>query len=166
MKKMRFATLLLAFGVAACQEASTSPPAAGTPPPAGAAAPSAADLRQLYTDKTWFWADGSGYFGPTGSFLALTGSGDKINHAKGFWWVTDHGEMCFDATWHAKDSAGAAVTCFDHRRAGEAWYQRKEPSGLWYIFKSDPPQPEDEVAKLKPGDQIGAAKTAFGISQP
>src|SRR5262249_25719590 len=126
--KLRFAVLLLAgFGLAACGAPSKPAPATGTPPPADAAIPSPADLDQLYSGKTWFWADGGGYFGPTGDFLAATGTGDKTNYAKGFWWTSDQGAMCFDATWHAKQSTGAAVTCFDHRRAGEVWYQKKEP---------------------------------------
>jgi len=169
--ELRFTAVLLAtIGLAACEAPSTPAPATGTPPPAGAAIPSAADLRQLYADKTWLWADGGGYFGPTGTFLAVTGTGDKTNYAKGFWWTTDHGAMCFDAVWHVKNSAGDAVTCFDHRRAGAVWYQKKEPSGPWYVFKSDPPKPDDESAKLKPGDQIEAqlqaAKTTLGISKP
>ena len=66
--------------------------------------------------------------------------------------------------------AGAAVTCFDHRRAGEVWYQKKEPSGPWYVFKSNPPKTDDEFAKLKPGNQIEAqlqsARATLGINQP
>jgi uncharacterized protein DUF995 len=173
-RKLRFAVLLATIGLAACgapsKPATVTAPATGSPPPANAAIPSAADLRQLYADKTWLWADGGGYFGPTGTFLAATGTGDKTNYAKGFWWTTDQGAVCFDAVWHTKDSAGDAVTCFDHRRAGQVWYQKKAPSGPWYVFKSDPPKPADESAKLKPGDQIEAqlqaARTTLGISEP
>jgi hypothetical protein len=75
--------------------------------------------RHLYADKTWFWEDGGGYFSPTGGFHAATGTGDKTNYATGFWWTTDAGAMCFDATWHTKKAAaGSAITCFDHRLDG------------------------------------------------
>jgi len=154
---LRFATVLLAaVGLAACEAPSTLAPVTNSPPPDHGTIPSAADLRPFYADKTWFWTDGGGYFGPTGTFLAATGTGDKANYAKGFWWTTDRGAMCFDAIWHTKNSAGDGVTCFDQRRAGEVWYQKKEPSGPWYVFKSELPKPEDEFAKLKPGNQIEA----------
>jgi len=165
--KIAFAVALIALCLASCQEPSAPPTIAGTPLPAQATIPSAAVLRQLYADKTWFWADGGGYFDPTGGFHAATGTGDKTNYATGFWWTTDQGALCFDATWHAKKTAaGSAITCFDHRRDGNVWYQRKEP-GSWYVFKSDPVKPEDEFEKLKPGNQIEAllqkARTTLGM---
>ena len=48
--------------------------------------------------------------------------------------------------------------------AGEIWYQKEEPSGSWYVFRSDPPKPEDGFAKLKLGNQIRAQlEAALGI---
>ena len=49
-------------------------------------------------------------------------------------------------------------------------YQRRDPSGAWYVFKSDPVKSGDEFEKLKAGDQVeaqlGTVRTEVGTSAP
>jgi len=130
----------------------------------------AADLYQLYDDKTWLWADGAGFFAKSGDFSAWTGSGDKASYATGFWWVNDQGVICFDGNWRTKEGANSAITCFSHRTDGKVLYQRRAPSGAWYVFKSDPVKSGDEFERLKAGDQVEAqletVRTEVGASAP
>jgi len=168
--RVRWAAALIVIGLAGCQADRVATDTTSNLPPAQTTVAAGADIRQLYQDKTWLWADGAGYFAPSGTFTAWMESGDKTTYAKGFWWVNDQGGMCFDAVWHVKDSANSAVTCFGHRTAGNVWYQKKDPAGAWYVFKSDPVKPDDEFQKLKAGDvveaQLQAARTELGITTP
>ncbi|MEA2783102.1 MAG: hypothetical protein QOK29_4646, partial [Rhodospirillaceae bacterium] len=128
------------------------------------------DLRKLYADNTWFWPDGAAFFAESGRFRAWSGSGQKASYALGMWWVNDHGSLCFDASWHSKDGAKESTTCFTHRQSGDVLYQKREPSGAWYVFRSNPVKLEDEIKKLKSGDlvevKVQAVQAQLGTATP
>ena len=154
--KVRLAAVLLAFGLAGCQSGDSGSGVEDIASSDPAKVASAADVRAIYMDKTWVWQDGAGYFAESGHFTAWSGTGDKTTYANGLWWVDDKGQLCIDAKWRMTNVAKANITCFDHRRDGNVWYQKKVPSGSWYVFKSDPGKPDDESEKLKRGDLIAA----------
>ena len=115
-------------------------------------------LEKIYADQTWYWPDGAGYFAviPGRKFTAWTGSGPKSSYAEGTWSATDDGQLCFAAIWHAVKGSRSAKTCFDHREDDAAIYQRRLPSGNWYVFGHLPKQAADEISKFKSGDQISS----------
>ena len=166
----RLATALIVVSLAGCQGSRVATETAGNLPPTPTTVVGAADLHQLYDDKTWLWVDGAGFFAKSGDFSAWTGSGDKASYATGFWWVNDQGVICFDGNWRTKEGANSAITCFSHRTDGKVMYQRRDPSGAWYVFKSDPAKSGDEFEKLKAGDQVEAelqtVMTEVGASAP
>lgn len=124
---------------------------------AAAARPmTATELRRLYAGKTWQWPEGAGYFAEDRTFSGWSGGAEPTSVAKGRWLVTDGGQMCFDAQWRYRGGAEAVRSCFRHRRNGEAIYQQKEPGGEWIVFQSDPPSPDDEIAKLREGDLVSS----------
>ena len=150
------AAALILMVLVGCQGHTATPPSTSDVPAVRSTPLSAAELHGLYDGKTWIWSDGGAYFAKSGGFEAWSGAGSKAAYATGFWWVNDRGEMCFDGNWRTKEGANSAVTCFDHRKDGNVWFQRRSPTGAWYVFKSDPAEPGDEIDKLKPGDQIAA----------
>ena len=154
--KVRLAAVLLAFCLASCRSGDSDSGAGDIASSDPAKVASAADVRAFYMDKTWVWQDGAGYFAESGHFTAWSGTGEKTTYAGGLWWVDDKGQLCIDARWRTMNAAKANITCFDHRRDGNVWYQKKVPSGSWYVFKSDPGKPDDESEKLKRGDLIEA----------
>jgi hypothetical protein len=158
MKKYRvqLAAASLAFCLAGCHGGDSDLGVADKASSDPAKVASAADVRAIYMDKTWVWQDGAGYFAESGNFTAWSGTGEKTTYASGLWWVDDKGQLCIDARWRTMNAAKANITCFDHRRDGNVWYQKKVPSGSWYVFKSDPGKPDDESEKLKRGDLIEA----------
>jgi hypothetical protein len=46
------------------------------------------------------------------------------------------------------------ATCFSHRKLGEVIYQKREPSGDWYVFKHAAPAEGDEFDKLVDQDLV------------
>jgi hypothetical protein len=107
------------------------------------------ELYLLYRDKSWAWSDGAARFDDQSRrFTARIGAGNTAVSAKGRWIVTDDGRLCLAAQWHIASRVYANTTCFDHRQERETIYQRKEPSGSWYIFKHAVPTKNDEFAKL------------------
>jgi len=115
-------------------------------------------LEAIYADRTWHWPDGAAHFAaaPDRRFTAWVASGANASYAEGSWSATDDGRLCFRATWHTVRGSSAARTCFDHRTENDVIYQRKLPTGSWYVFSHAPGQPEDEMHKLEPGDQVSA----------
>ena len=109
----------------------------------------AVELYMLYRDKSWAWSEGAGRFDDLSRrFTARTGTGSTAASAQGRWIVTDDGRMCIDAQWHMASGVHANITCFDHRLERGTIYQRKEPTGAWYIFKHAVFAQKDEFAKL------------------
>jgi hypothetical protein len=127
---------------------------------------SASEVRKLYRGKTWMWNDGGGYFAPDGRFQAAMGSDrDTGSFVTGTWQVRRSGRLCFAGAWTVQGKRSYDTSCFAHRVVGNVIYQRKEPSGDWYVFRSEPPKPEDEIKKLIGGDQIEAKLKALRQSR-
>lgn len=123
-------------------------------PPANAHAMTAAELYMLYRDKSWQWPDGAGRLQTDGRrFTAWSGSGDKVSWAVGRWTVSDHGRLCFKAQWHTVSGVYPNTTCFSHKKFGDIVYQRRQPSGDWYVFKHAKPA-DDEFSKLADQDLV------------
>ena len=112
------------------------------------------DVRKLFADRTWLWPDGAGYFADDGQFRAWSGSGAYSVYGVGNWWVNSDGSLCFRASWYTKHGITGGTSCFANRLSGNVWYQRKNPSGAWYVLISDPAKPDDEYAMVKSGDLI------------
>nr|WP_245455206.1 DUF995 domain-containing protein [Mesorhizobium sp. M9A.F.Ca.ET.002.03.1.2] len=124
-------------------------------PPPKARAMTSAELYMLYRDKSWQWTDGAGRMQAEGRrFSAWAGSGEKAAWAEGRWTVADNGRLCFKAQWHSSSGVAANRTCFSHRELGETIYQKREPSGDWYVFKHAAPATEDEFSKLVSQDLV------------
>ena len=115
------------------------------------------ELIALYSDKTWMWERGGGYMAPGGDFTGYVAgqNRDESTYATGKWWTTDQGVMCFRATWHVRSSGKLDEKCFGHRTDGDVIFQRVEPNGFWYVFRTQmAPHPKDEFAKLRSGDRV------------
>jgi Protein of unknown function (DUF995) len=116
---------------------------------------SASELRGMYAGKTWIWSNGGGYMGPGGRFSAAIGKDRATaSYARGTWQTNNQGVMCFAGAWRARAGKSQSRSCFAHRVAGSAIYQRKLPSGEWYMFKQSPAQSSDEFSKLVRGDRV------------
>jgi hypothetical protein len=127
----------------------------------------AVELHRLYRDRTWQWTDGAGLCQDQGRiFKAWSGSGADASWAEGRWIVTNSGRLCLKAKWHGKAGAASSSTCFSHRTDGRTIYQKKEPSGDWYVFKHAEPQPGDEFTKLVREDLVSTKLEALRTSPP
>jgi hypothetical protein len=162
------ATAILIVGAPAIADAATPSGRTSWIPPGRVMKES--EIKNIYSAKTWTWSSGGGYFNSDGSFIAYVGSSrDKSIYAKGKWFADDDGKMCFEATWYTRSNHSASTTCFEHRKQGTKIYQRKAPSGPWYVFKHAPTRQRDEVNKLRPGDRISSRanrlETAFSKQQ-
>lgn len=113
------------------------------------------ELYQLYGNKTWDWGNGGGRFNETGrKFLGWSSDKGQTYFAEGSWSVDDLGQMCMRATWTDDSISKRNSTCFGHRKVGNVIYQRRQPSGKWYIFRHGAPKPGDEFLKLVPADTV------------
>jgi len=162
------ATVILLVGAPAVADAATPRGRTSWTPPGRLMKES--ELKDIYSGKTWMWSSGGGYFNPDGSFIAYVGgSRDRSTYAKGKWFAENDGTMCFEATWYTRSNNSASTTCFEHRKRGTMVYQRKPPSGPWYVFKHAPTRQQDEINKLRRGDrissQINRLETAFSKQQ-
>lgn len=158
MRRLQMLLALAAIG--ACMGMGSFDAAAAAKSKASIAAQSATplttdELFRLYANRSWIWKDGAGYFpSKQQRFVAATGKGSKGSYGVGNWFLTDPGKLCFRATWHARTGAAPALTCFSHRQKDGVVYQRREPDGEWYAFKSTPAKAGDEYRKLLPGDHV------------
>ncbi|MDQ0323389.1 hypothetical protein QO002_005595 [Pararhizobium capsulatum DSM 1112] len=123
-------------------------------PPAMSNPLSSDEVYKLYANRSWIWKTGAGYFAvKMRGFTAWTG--DKGgSYGVGHWFVTAAGKLCFQATWYANSGKAPALTCFSHRRKGNVVFQKREPDGEWYAFKTVPAKPSDEYNKIKRGDYV------------
>ncbi|KXF75662.1 hypothetical protein ATN84_16875 [Paramesorhizobium deserti] len=120
------------------------------------------ELYTLYRDKSWRWADGAGLMQDDGrTFKAVAGSGASTTWAEGRWIVTDSGKLCFKAAWHTQAGTFPDKTCFSHKTHDGTVYQKKEPSGDWYVFKNAEPTDDDEFNKLVREDLVSAELEAM-----
>lgn len=125
--------------------------------PEGARPMTGVELHALYRDKSWRWPDGAARMQDDGRVLqAWSGSGEDAAWAEGRWIVTNSGRLCLQADWHSREDTFDDRTCFRHMTDGETIFQRKEPSGEWYIFRHAEPQEDDEFAKLVREDLVSA----------
>lgn len=115
------------------------------------------ELYRLYSQKSWIWKAGAGYFSPRQRrFTAWSKENGSPSFGVGRWFITGPGKLCFKADWRAKDGSASATTCFSHRKQGNLILQRREPHGEWYVFKNAPTKPDDEFAKLLRGNYVSA----------
>lgn len=150
-----FSLLLLSTpGMLGAMALGTASAEASSPRPGSAKPISAAELVAIFRNKTWQWTAGGGRFFAEGRrFVAYSEEGDKPTIAEGRWRVTD-GRLCFVARWMTKDANVPARTCFGYVRDRGTIFQRREPDGKWYVFRSHKPNPEDEISKLKSEDSV------------
>lgn len=111
------------------------------------------EVRQIYASHTWKWGSGGAYFGPNGSFYAVSGEGKTLSIASGRWLVTKGGRLCFNADWSAASYTSKNImTCFNHAEYKGNYYQAKGLSGKWDLIKSAKPSPQDLINLVVPGD--------------
>ncbi|MFB9950109.1 DUF995 domain-containing protein [Rhizobium puerariae] len=119
-----------------------------------------AEIQKLYSQNSWIWKSGAGYFSPREQrFTAWSRENGAASYGIGRWFITEPGKLCFNADWHAKTGSSNAITCFSHRRDGNVIYQKREPDGEWYVFRNQPMAATDEFAKLRHGDYVGPRLT-------
>lgn len=151
----RSGMLVVAAGVAAA----TLPPLAAAQPggvlPRHTVPMTALELKQLYGDMTWQWHDGGGRFiNKDRRFIAWSEKDGVPTVAEGHWRISNEGRLCLVAVWATKQDQAPNKTCFEHVRDRGTIYQRREPEGSWYVFKTYKLQPTDEYLKLVKEDTI------------
>ncbi|GAA5540739.1 MULTISPECIES: DUF995 domain-containing protein [Brucella/Ochrobactrum group] len=148
--RLSLTTLALMAGLtglaAGAAEAATMP---GDNIPAGTRVMTPFEIYVLYRDKNWQWADGSGQMVSADRRFTARVDGEKGKAwAEGRWMITKTGRMCFKADWHTEKGKFPAKTCFSHRIGDGAVYQKREPNGVWYVFRHADGRVEDEARKL------------------
>jgi hypothetical protein len=124
------------------------------------------ELYMLYRNRSWQWPDGAGRMQDEGRvFKAWSGSGEEASWAEGRWIVTDAGLLCLQAEWHGKADTFEDRTCFSHKMDGRTVYQKKEPSGGWYVFRQAQLQESDEFSKLVREDLVTEKLEALHASR-
>ncbi|MDW6023472.1 DUF995 domain-containing protein [Mesorhizobium sp. BAC0120] len=160
MRKLRTLLALVAIGssMGMASYAAAAPQSKETIAARSATPLTTDELFQLYSNRSWLWKDGAGYFlSKQRRFIAATGRGSAGSYGVGRWFLTDPGKLCFKADWHAKSGSAPALTCFSHRKKGGVVFQKREPDGEWYAFKNAPIKAGDEYRKLRPGDYVSAS---------
>jgi len=135
--------------------------------PDGARAMTPAELYMLYHDKSWQWADGSGRMESQNRRFTARVDGEKGKvWAEGRWRITWSGQMCFDAKWHMDEGVFPNKTCFSHRIADGTIYQKREPDGVWYVFRHAGGNKDDEARKLVSNETITSDTEALNLALP
>ena len=141
------AMLMTAAAAHATTQKSVVPPGAVPVPPR--------ELKQIYDNKTWQWQVGGGRFSEANrSFVAWSSTDGVDTYGTGHWELTNSGKLCMVATWKTKETSGKNRTCFRHLKVGDTIYQKREPKGKWYVFKSGNPWSKDEYSKLIDEDTV------------
>ncbi|HMF66593.1 MAG TPA: DUF995 domain-containing protein [Phyllobacterium sp.] len=173
MKKFRtlplLCTIIAAMGAGALDADAAQSKSKMAKPPAMSEPLTSNELVKLYGNRSWIWKDGAGYFAvKQREFKAWTGEGAG-SYGVGHWFVTDPGKLCFKAVWYAKTGKASALTCFSHRKKGNIIFQKREPDGDWYPFKTSPARTGDEYRKVQPGDyatgRVDRMRTKFSQNQ-
>ena len=138
-----------AFAAGAVQKRPSAPPANSVPLTTD-------ELYRLYNNRSWIWKAGAGYFAVKQREFKAWSREESESYGVGHWFITEPGKLCFKAMWYAKDGSAPALTCFSHRKKGNIVYQKREPSGEWYAFKTTPAKASDEYRKIVPGDYVTA----------
>ncbi|MGN7753462.1 DUF995 domain-containing protein [Sinorhizobium sp. 22678] len=153
----RFALGMLAV-LALCQ----SPASAEVAVPEKARTMTGVELYMIFQDKTWKWESGAGRMDREGrAFRAWAQSATGESWAEGRWSVNDRGQLCLTAVWHSQGAAARDKTCFSHRTLDGTIYQKREPSGDWYVFRHAKTQAGDEFNRLVREDLVAAKLAAF-----
>lgn len=153
----RFTLGMLAV-LALCQ----SPASAEVAVPEKARTMTGVELYMIFQDKTWKWESGAGRMDREGrAFRAWVQSATGESWAEGRWSVNDRGQLCLTAVWHSQGAAARDKTCFSHRTLDGAIYQKREPSGDWYVFRHARTQTGDEFNRLVREDLVAAKLTVF-----
>ena len=143
------------FGLAGGADAVSAAPSAATIKQAEPLSNN--DLYRLYSQRSWVWKDGAGYFAiPQRRFSAWSGKGKAASYGVGRWFIADTGKLCFKADWYATNGIWPALTCFSHRKKGNVIFQKREPKGDWYVFANAPVRNGDEVTKLRRGNYVAS----------
>ncbi|URQ75901.1 MAG: DUF995 domain-containing protein [Candidatus Ochrobactrum gambitense] len=147
---MALASLALMAGLtglaAGTADAATMP---GDNTPAGTRVMTPFEIYTLYRDKNWQWADGSGQMQITDRRFTARVDGEKGKAwAEGRWMITKTGLMCLKADWHTDQGKFPVKTCFSHRIGDGVVYQKREPDGVWYVFRHADGRADDEARKL------------------
>ncbi len=117
--------------------------------PAGTRVMTPFEIYVLYRDKNWQWTDGSGQMASADRRFTARVDGEKGKAwAEGRWMITTTGRMCFKADWHTEKGKFPVKTCFSHRIGDGVVYQKREPDGVWYVFRHADGRVEDEARKL------------------
>lgn len=116
---------------------------------------SATALEAIYSGRTWKWKDGGGFFsGKKNRFIAWSRNGRAWSYGQGRWYATNNGKLCMQAYWLSKTGGGSDTSCFLHRQKDGVIYQKRNLTGDWYVFQSNPPRSTDEAAKVVKGDLV------------
>jgi hypothetical protein len=122
---------------------------------AGARAMTAFEIYELYKDKSWQWDNGAGHMTSAGrQFSAWVDDEKGKSWAEGRWVITETGWLCLNATWYSERGAFPAKTCFSHRIDNGVIYQKREPTGEWFVFRHSRPKDSDEAHKLVATDLV------------
>ncbi|MEJ5022676.1 DUF995 domain-containing protein [Ochrobactrum vermis] len=135
--------------------------------PDGARVMTPAELYLLYRDKNWQWADGTGRMESQNRRFTARVEGEKGKAwAEGRWRITWSGQMCFDAKWHLDQGIFPNKTCFSHRIADGTIYQKREPDGVWYVFRHAGGNKNDEARKLVSIEALTPKTEALNLALP
>jgi hypothetical protein len=161
---------LTTFLAAACLAGTAMAQNAGTPSMNATAIQSAAaqakpmthaELLLIYSNQTWQWENGAGYFASgKRQFEGWSGSGASSSFAEGVWFLRESGIMCMRANWSTVNGAEEVVTCFQHRSDEDYIFQRRLPDGGWYLFGDLPRRTGHELEKFAPGNRLGEGMKA------
>jgi len=148
--KSALASLALMAGLmglaAGTADAATMP---GDTTPAGTRVMTPFEIYVLYRDKNWQWPDGTGQMETTDRRFTARVDGEKGKAwAEGRWMITKTGLMCLKADWHTEQGKFPVKTCFSHRIGDGTVYQKREPDGVWYVFRHADGRADDEARKL------------------
>ena len=138
-----------------------SPASAEVAVPDNARTMTGVELYMIFQGKTWTWESGAGRMESEGrAFWAWAQSATGENWAEGRWSVNDRGQLCLMAVWHSQSAAAPDKTCFSHRTLDGTIYQKREPSGEWYVFRHAKAQAGDEFNRLVSEDLVASKLAA------
>jgi hypothetical protein len=138
-----------------------SPASAEVAVPDNARTMTGVELYMIFQGKTWTWESGAGRMESEGrAFWAWAQSSTGESWAEGRWSVNDRGQLCLMAVWHSQSAAAPDKTCFSHRTLDGTIYQKREPSGEWYVFRHAKAQAGDEFNRLVSEDLVASKLAA------
>ncbi len=139
----------------------SSPASAEVAVPENARTMTGVELYMIFQGKTWTWESGAGRMeSEDRAFRAWAQSATGESWAEGRWSVNDRGQLCLMAVWHSQSAAASSKTCFSHRTLDGTIYQKREPSGEWYVFRHAKAQAGDEFNRLVTEDLVAAKLAA------